>query len=63
MPTPEEIGYADAIRQMQRALHRRQKQLQEQLEQPEISSEAEVKLQARLDEIKHCLEVLESIHR
>ena len=59
--TGEEVGYADAMRQVHRTLQRRLKALEEELEEaPEEQSKV---LCGRIEEVKHMLEVVESLHR
>lgn len=62
MTTEEELGYQDGIRHVLRVLRRRQKTLEEALEEAD-SEEAAERLKARIDEVKHLTEVVESLHR
>ena len=59
--TGEEVGYRDAIRQFDRSLQRRLRTLEEMLESAE--GENHIKLEAKIDEVRHILQVLESLHR
>lgn len=61
METEENIGYQDAIRQVQRSIQRRLKLLQEQLK--DATAEKEIQLEARIDELHHVTQVIESLHR
>jgi hypothetical protein len=61
MSTEEELGYRDAMRQVERYLQRRKKSL---LEAPKnLSAEKEHDLSVRISEIEHTLEILESLRR
>jgi hypothetical protein len=61
MSTEEELGYRDAMRQIERCLHRRKKSL---LEAPKNQSvEKELERSTRVSEIEHILEILESLRR
>jgi hypothetical protein len=59
--TGEEVGYQDAIRQVQRSLQRRMKSLQETLK--DAPSEKQSQLHTRISEIEHILQIVESLHR
>lgn len=59
--TGEEIGYEDAMRQIERALNRRLKALKE-LEE-EDNPEETAMIHARYEEVKHLIQVVESLHR
>jgi ubiquinone biosynthesis protein UbiJ len=61
MSTEEEIGYRDAIRQVARSLERRQKALAEELASADEGRKMELK--ARIEEVKHLLQTLESLRR
>ncbi len=61
MSTEEELGYRDAIRQVERCLHRRKKSL---LEVPKNqSAEKEQERSIRISEIEHIIEIIESLRR
>ncbi|MCL6626039.1 hypothetical protein [Alicyclobacillus shizuokensis] len=61
MSTEEEIGYRDAMRQVQKSLERRHKAISEELE---VADEARrMELKARLAEVRHLMQVIESLHR
>lgn len=62
MSTEEELGYQDAMRQVQRALHRRLKALEEELSDATEQAES-VELKHRMKEIHHLIEVVNSLHR
>lgn len=61
MKTEAEIGYQDALHQILRHLHRRLKSLQDEVKGAE--GEAEGLLRARISEVEHTLNVVESLHR
>ena len=61
MSTEEELVYNDAIRQIQRSLHRRLKALEESLGEVEEEEHAGIKI--RMDELKRVLQMLDSLHR
>lgn len=61
MSTEAELGYQDAIRQVQRSLARRLKSLQENDKNTSNTSSAECKI--RISEIEHLMKILESLHR
>ncbi|MCL6631189.1 MAG: hypothetical protein K6T63_01030 [Alicyclobacillus herbarius] len=61
MSTEEEIGYKDAVRQILRSLERRRKVLTEELEGAD--EKTRLQLKARLDEVRHLEQVVESLHR
>ncbi|WP_026961326.1 hypothetical protein [Alicyclobacillus herbarius] len=61
MSTEEEIGYKDAVRQILRSLERRRKVLTEELERAD--EKTRLQLRARLDEVRHLEQVVESLHR
>jgi hypothetical protein len=60
--TEEEIGYQDGIRHVLRVLRRRLKALEESLEEATDAAVAD-RLKARMDEVRHLLDVIESLHR
>ncbi len=60
LPTEEEIGYRDAIRQMERCLQRRLKGLQET---PKGGEETDKERSARISEIEHMMKIIESLRR
>lgn len=59
--TNEDLGYRDAIRQVQRALQRRLKALEEARRgtDPQVVREYTI----RIEELEHMLNVIESLHR
>lgn len=59
--TGEEVGYQDAIRQVVRAMHRRLKSIQSDMEGAD--PEESLKLKAKAEEVKHLINVIESLHR
>lgn len=59
--TGEEVGYRDAMRQVDRSLQRRLRSLEESLEGAE--PEKQGLIEARIEEVKHLIEVVESLHR
>jgi len=59
--TEAEIGYRDALHQLQRHLHKRFKTLQAELKEVDDTEDCQVR--ARMSEVEHMLEVLESLHR
>lgn len=61
MSTEEEIGYHDAMRQMHRSLQRRLKALQEESENASATKQQELSI--RMSEVKHILQIVESLHR
>ena len=61
MSTEEEIGYHDAMRQMHRSLQRRLKALQEESENAPATKQQELSI--RMSEVKHILQIVESLHR
>ncbi len=61
LSTEEDVGYQDAMRQVQRSIARRLKNLEEQFKDAEPDDKAI--LQARMDELHHMEHVLESLHR
>lgn len=61
MSTEEDVGYQDAMRQVQRSISRRLKSLEEQWKEAEPDDKET--LQARIDELHHIEHVLESLHR
>lgn len=61
MSTEEEIGYHDAMRQMHRSLQRRLKALQEESETASATKQQELSI--RMSEVKHILQIVESLHR
>lgn len=61
MATGEELGYQDAIRQVQRSIHRRLKVLEE--ESKEAEGDHATQLEVRISELNHVLRVVESLHR
>jgi len=61
MSTEAELGYRDAIRQVERCLQRRMKSLQE--ERKNASEQAALEIRIRISEIEHVLEIVESLHR
>jgi hypothetical protein len=62
MATEEQVGYADAIRQVYRALERRLHHLQDGLN-PELPKETATDIRIRMDEVQHMIKVIESLHR
>jgi hypothetical protein len=60
--TGEEIGYEDAMRQVQRCLQRRLKALEESLRDAEEEAKKS-ELRARILEVKHIMQIVESLHR
>lgn len=61
--TEEQLGYRDAIRQIRRALERRLHHLEENRPQSQTSKESLNELSVRIDEIRHMIDVIESLHR
>ncbi|QSO51914.1 hypothetical protein JZ785_24635 [Alicyclobacillus curvatus] len=59
--TGEEVGYRDAIRQVDRSLQRRLRALETELESSEPDEHIEIA--ARIEEIRHIIQVVESLHR
>ncbi|MCL6452899.1 MAG: helix-turn-helix domain-containing protein [Alicyclobacillus sp.] len=59
--TGEELGYQDAMRQVERALRRRAKALEEM--EADASEEQLALLQARKAEVEHLIGVVQSLHR
>lgn len=59
--TGEEVGYADAIRQVHRSLQRRLKTLQDECESAPADKQTE--LRARIAEVKHMIQVVDSLRR
>jgi hypothetical protein len=59
--TGEEVGYEDAKRQVHRCLQRRVKALEESLR--DASEEQKPELRARILEVKHIMQIVESLHR
>ncbi|CAM3849580.1 hypothetical protein [Alicyclobacillus pomorum] len=59
--TGEEVGYADAMRQVQRSLQRRLKTLQDEYDG--APAEKQVELRARMAEVRHIIQVVESLRR
>jgi hypothetical protein len=59
--TGEEVGYEDAKRQVQRCLQRRMKALEESLRDAEEEQKPE--LRTRILEVKHIMQIVESLHR
>lgn len=59
--TGEEVGYHDAMRQVTRAMQRRYKALEEELESATEREAPEIR--GRMKEVKHMLEVIETLHR
>jgi hypothetical protein len=60
--TEAELGYQDAIRQVLRALHRRLKALEEELEEAR-EAKTQQALRSRMEEVRHLIDVVESLHR
>ncbi len=61
MPTEAEVGYRDAIRQVERCLQRRLKSLHESSKEGTNDSDRE--RLARISELEHMLEIIESLRR
>jgi len=61
MSTEEELGYHDAIRQVQRSLQRRLKTLHDSMKAADGKSIKECEV--RISEIEHILQVVDSLHR
>ncbi len=61
MPTEAELGYSDAIRQVERILQRRLKTLKDT--QKDESYETEQERLTRLSEVEHVLGIVESLRR
>lgn len=61
MSTEAELGYHDAIHQVSRSLQRRLKVLEDELKEADEPKHQELKV--RMDEIRHLLQVLESLRR
>ncbi len=61
MPTEAEVGYHDAIRQVERCLQRRLKSLHEASK--EGMSESEKERLARISELEHMIGIIESLRR
>ncbi|OFW78338.1 MAG: hypothetical protein A2201_00480 [Alicyclobacillus sp. RIFOXYA1_FULL_53_8] len=61
MATEAEIGYRDALHQLQRHLHKRVKTLQTELKEADEAEHNQIR--ARISEVEHMLEVLESLRR
>jgi len=59
--TEEEIGYQDAIHQMQRVLQRRIKTLEDESRDAQDPTKHELKI--RLNELEYLLHTLSSLHR
>lgn len=59
--TGEELGYHDAMHQIERALHRRLKALHD-LEETDDEHELAA-IRAKCEEVKHIIQVVESLHR
>ncbi|GMA51526.1 hypothetical protein GCM10025857_28830 [Alicyclobacillus contaminans] len=59
--TGEEVGYRDAMRQVQRSLQRRLHMLQEEYDGADADRQKE--LRVRMDEVKRMQHVVESLHR
>lgn len=62
MATEEQLGYRDAIRQVRRALERRLHHLGEDNEN-RTSTPSTDEIKARMDEIRHMIDIIESLHR
>lgn len=60
-PTSEEVGYRDAIRQVDRSLQRRLRALETELESCEPDEHC--KIEAKIEEIRHIVQIVESLHR
>ncbi|MCL6442777.1 MAG: hypothetical protein K6T83_04845 [Alicyclobacillus sp.] len=67
MATEAELGYQDAIRQVHRSVQRRLKTLQNEAKElaktGDENSKAHVELHWRMEELKHVLQIIESLHR
>ncbi|QQE78049.1 hypothetical protein [Alicyclobacillus sp. SO9] len=61
MSTEEEIGYADAIRQVSRSLQRRMKSIEDELKTAD--EDVRTEFEVRLDELHHMMHTVESLHR
>lgn len=59
--TGEELGYEDARRQVLRSLQRRLKSLQDA--QKDAPEDKRTELRARISEVEHLLNVVESLQR
>lgn len=59
--TGEEVGYRDAIRQVEKSLQRRLRALEDSLDSTEPDNQDEVS--ARIAEVHHIIQVVESLHR
>jgi hypothetical protein len=59
--TPEEIGYQDAVRQVHRSLQRRLKTLED--EHKHSPEPVQTEISVRISEVKHIMNVVESLHR
>lgn len=62
MATEEQLGYRDAMRQVHRGLERRLNHLQDELKK-DLAKEKTADIQSRISEIKHIIEVVDSLHR
>lgn len=63
MATEEQLGYRDAIRQVRRALERRLHHLGEDNDPNRTSTPSTDEIKARMDEIRHMIDIIESLHR
>lgn len=62
MATEEELGYRDAMHQVHRGLERRLNHLKDELKK-DLPKEKTADIQSRMSEIKHIIEVIDSLHR
>ncbi len=60
--TSERVAYRDAIRQVYRALEHRSHHLHEALQKAATEQEAS-EIRTRIDEVRHVLEIVHSLHR
>lgn len=61
MATEEQMGYRDAIRQVHRALEHRYNQLKDESKGSSADHTADIR--ARMQEVRHILEIVDSLHR
>jgi hypothetical protein len=61
MATGEELGYQDAMRQVQRSIQRRLKALETECK--EETGPAVNTLEIQISELQHVLKIVESLHR
>lgn len=59
--TGEDVGYRDAMRQIQKSLQRRLKTLEEDCK--DASSDKQGALRIRISEVEHILQIVDSLHR